>query len=174
MRGADRQAGISVDIEDLYRGASKTVRIGGRSLQVKIPRGLEDGRQIRLAGQGEPGPGGGPAGDLLLRVSARPHRLYRLEGRDVLLELPLAPWEAALGASISVPTLGGQVELKIPAGARSGSKLRLKGRGLPGTPPGDQYAVLQIATPPADSDGARDLYERMRREIPFDPRAHLT
>jgi curved DNA-binding protein len=173
-RGADRQATITVDLEDLYHGTTKTVRLGtGRNLQVKIPRGLSEGQQIRLSGQGEPGPGGGPSGDLYLRVKLRPHPLYRLEGRDVLLDLPVAPWEAALGASVAVPTLGGRVELKIPAGAKSGTKLRLKGRGLPGNPPGDQYVLVQIVTPPAESPAAREFYERMKRELAFDPRAHL-
>jgi curved DNA-binding protein len=173
-KGPDQQASIQVDLEELYRGTTKTVRLGsGRAVQVKIPAGLAEGQQIRLGGQGGPGAGGGPSGDLYLRVRVRPHAVFRLDGRDVLVDLPVAPWEAALGASIEVPTLAGKVEMKVPAGSRSGSRLRLKGRGLPGKPPGDQFVVIQIVTPPADSPAVRDFYERMQREIPFDPRAHL-
>lgn len=173
-RGRDQHASIQVDLDDLYHGAVKTVRLGGgRSLQVRIPAGITEGQKIRLSGQGAPGVGGGPNGDLYLKVKLRPHAWYRLEGRDVYLDLPLAPWEAALGATVQVPTLGGKVEMKIPAGAKSGAKLRLKGRGLPGNPPGDQYVVLQIVTPPADTAEAREFYERMRKALPFDPRAHL-
>ena len=99
--------------------------------------------------------------------------MYKVDGRDVTLALPVAPWEGALGATVEVPTLGGTVDLRIPAGARADQKLRLKGRGLPGPTPGDQYVVLKIALPPADSPKAREVYEQMRRELPFDPRAEL-
>lgn len=143
------------------------------SLKVKIPPGVSEGQQIRLGGQGAPGTGGGPAGDLYLEVHFSPHPLYRVEGRDVFLNLPIAPWEAALGATVAVPTLGGKVELKVPAGARGGQKLRLRGRGLPGQPAGDQYVVLQVVTPPAESDEARRFYEEMRRVMPFNPRAAM-
>jgi curved DNA-binding protein len=140
---------------------------------VKIPPGVTQGQQIRLAGQGGPGPGGGPAGDLFLEIDLAPHPFYRVDNRDVYLNLPVAPWEAALGARVTAPTLSGPVDLTIPAGSQSGRKLRLKGRGLPGHPAGDQYVVLQIVTPRADSEGARALYERMAREMRFNPRADL-
>jgi curved DNA-binding protein len=124
---------------------------------------------IRLAGQGAAGPAG--PGDLLLEVSLEPHAQYSVEGRDVTRDLPLAPWEAALGASVSTPTLGGAVDLRVPAGARGGQKMRLRGRGLPGDPPGDHYVILKIVLPPADTPRAKELYETLARELPFDPRA---
>jgi len=131
-----------------------------------------EGQQIRLAAQGSPGIGGGQAGDLYLEVNFRPHPLFKLEGRDVTVQLPVAPWEAALGETVSVPTLGGSVEMKLPAGARAGQRLRLRGRGLPGPTPGDQYVVLKIVLPP-DSPNAREFFARMKQELPFDPRAEL-
>lgn len=185
-RGEDSHAKIRIALEDAFHGSERTIHLEapqhnaqGRvtlrphSLKVRIPAGVSAGRQIRLGGQGSPGSGGGPAGDLYLEVEFEPHPLYTVEGRDIYLNLPITPWEAALGARIAVPTLGGAVEMKIPAGARSGQKLRLKGRGLPGQPPGDQYAVLQIVTPPADSAKAKKLYEEMARSMPFNPRRHL-
>ena len=146
------------------------VVIKPRSLRVTIPAGVTNGQRIRLAGQGGPGIGGGPAGDLYLEIALKPHRFYEVDGRDVTTMLPVAPWEAALGESVAVPTLGGPVDMKLPAGASSGQKLRLRGRGLPGSPPGDGYVVLKIVLPP-DSPKSRELFERMKRELPFDPRA---
>ena len=143
-----------------------------RTLRVTIPAGVVEGQQIRLAGQGSPGLGGGPAGDLYLEVNLRPHPLYRLEGRDIHVQLPVAPWEAALGETVAVPTLGGPVEMKLPTGARAGQKLRLRGRGLPGQPAGDQYVTLAIVLAP-DSPQTREFFARMRQELPFDPRAGL-
>lgn len=172
-RGQDQTARIQLDLEQAFRGGSVPVRLAERSLQVKIPAGVTEGKRIRLSGQGAQGVGGGNAGDLYLEVRIRPHRHFRLEGRDIHLDFPITPWEAALGATVSVPTLEGQVDMKVPAGTRSGGKLRLKGRGMPGSPPGDQYLILQIVTPPADSDKARKLYERMQKEMPFNPREHL-
>ena len=173
-RGQDLEAELALDLETAYHGGRQTLRLsGGRTLSVNIPAGVGDSQRIRLSGQGAQGIGGGPAGDLYLTVRIRPHELFRLEGRDVVLELPVAPWEAALGATITVPTLAGKVDLKIPAGSRAGRKMRLKGRGLPGKTPGDQYVVLRIETPPAQTEEQREFYERMRRELPFDPRAHL-
>ena len=186
MRGQDHHARIRVDLEDAFRGTTRVVQLEvpemdaqghvftrRHSLKVKIPSGIGEGQQIRLAGQGAPGAGGGPPGDLYLEVEFSPHSLFRVEGRDIYLNLPIAPWEAALGATVEVPTLAGKVELKVPAGARSGQKLRLKERGLPGPPAGDQYVVLQVVTPPAESDEARRLYEEMRRVMPFNPRAAM-
>ena len=183
-RGEDARARIDLTLEEAFTGTSRQISLqhpelgeGGeialkeRALKVQIPAGVTTGQVIRLAGQGSAG--GGGAGDLLLEVQLVPHRLYKVEGRDVTLELPVAPWEAALGATVSTPTLGGSVELRIPAGARTGQRLRLRGRGLPGDPPGDQYVSLKIVLPPADTDRARALYEQLREELPFDPRAGL-
>ncbi len=185
-RGQDERARIRITLEDAYRGGPRTIhlqvsdtdafgRVSTRTqaLRIKTPRGITQGQEIRLAGKGSQGPGGGAPGDLYLEVEIEPHRLYRLEKRDVYLDLPVTPWEAALGATVAVPTLGGEVDVKIPAGSQSGRKLRLKGRGLPGSPAGDQYVVLQIATPRADTAAARSFYERMARELPFDPRSKL-
>jgi curved DNA-binding protein len=186
MRGEDHHAKVMIDLEDSYTGATRALtlqvpeltgdghlRTRARTLNVKIPKGVRPGQQIRLAGQGAPGWGDAPAGDLYLEVAFHPHPLYRAEGADVYLELPLAPWEAALGASIQVPTPAGAVDLKIPPNSQAGSRLRLKGRGLPASTPGDLYAVLKIVQPPADSMEARALYERMRDELAFDPRARM-
>jgi curved DNA-binding protein len=142
-------------------------------VRVSIPAGVVDGQHIRLAGQGEPAAGDGRAGDLYLEVHIRPHRFFQLDGRDVTLTLPVAPWEAALGATVTVPTLGGPVELRIPQGSQSGSKLRLRGRGLPNDPPGDQYAVLKVVLPQANTPEARELYQQMQRTMSFNPRADL-
>jgi curved DNA-binding protein len=136
-----------------------------------VPSGVVAGQVIRLAGQGAPGPAG--AGSLLLEVAVLPHPYFKLEGRDVLLDLPVAPWEMALGATVSTPTLAGPVELRVPAGARAGQKMRLRGRGFPGDPPGDQYVVLRIVTPSADTAEARSFYEEMARRFDFNPRAEL-
>jgi curved DNA-binding protein len=183
--GQDHVARVEIELEDAYRGGARTielrtpemtadghVRVKPRTLRVSIPAGVTEGQQIRLAGQGSPGLGGGPAGDLYLEVSIRPHALYTLDGRDVTIELPVAPWEAALGEQVSVPTLGGPVDMKLPVGARAGQKLRLRGRGLPGPTPGDQYVLLKIVLPP-DSPRAREFFERMKQELPFDPRSGL-
>lgn len=184
--GQDHVAKIQIDLEDAYRGGSQTIElktpqlgddgrvaVKPRTLRVTIPAGVIEGQRIRLAGQGSSGVGGGASGDLYLEIGLRPHRLYQVEGRDVTLTLPVAPWEAALGATIQAPTLGGAVELRIPPGAKSGQRLRLKGRGLPGPTPGDQYVVLKIVLPPVDTPAARELFERMKHELPFDPRADL-
>jgi curved DNA-binding protein len=140
---------------------------------VRIPKGVRQGQHIRLAGQGTPGLGGGPAGDLYLEVEFKPHRLYRVDGRDLYLDLPLAPWEAALGAKVKVPTPEGVVDLTVPAGSAAGRKLRLKGRGIPGNPAGDLYVELQIALPPAETEAAREFYRTMQQELAFNPRSRL-
>jgi len=144
-----------------------------RTLNVKIPKGIRDGQQIRLAGQGGPGIGNGKTGDLFLEVELRPGDRYRVDNTDVYLNLPVAPWEAALGATVTVPLLSGNVNLKIPSGSNQGSKLRLKGKGIPAKQPGDLYVVLDVTLPPADSDEAKALYEKMSKEMAFDPRASL-
>jgi curved DNA-binding protein len=184
--GDDHVAKIQIDLEDAFRGGAHTIELKSpqvgddgrlevrpRTLKVTIPAGVVEGQRIRLAGQGSPGIGGGPPGDLYLEIGFRPHRLFQVEGRDVTLTLPIAPWEAALGATVQTPTLAGPVELRVPANAKAGQKMRLKGRGLPGPTPGDQYVVLKIVQPPADTPRARELYEQMQRELPFDPRAEL-
>jgi curved DNA-binding protein len=184
--GEDHVAKIQIGLEDAFQGGSQTIEISSpqvtgdghvsvqaRQLKVTIPAGVTEGQRIRLAGQGSPGMGGGRKGDLYLEVSFRPHPLFEVKGRDLTLTLPVAPWEAALGATIQTPTLGGAVDLRIPAGAKAGQKMRLKGRGLPGNPPGDQYVVLKIVLPPNDSPKAQALYEEMKRELDFDPRAEL-
>src|SRR5690606_14235607 len=137
------------------------------------PAGVREGQRIRLAGQGLPGQGGAGNGDLYLEIRFKPHRLYRAEGRDLSLTLPVAPWEAALGASVQAPTPGGPVEVRVPPGSHNGSRLRLKGRGIPGNPPGDLYLVLEVILPPADSEAARAAYRRMAQDLAFDPRRHL-
>ncbi len=185
MRGEDVRATLPITLEETYQGGSRTVTLDipevdpatgrvvkrPRTLEVKLPKGIREGQQIRLPGQGSPGIGGGPAGDLYLTIRFVPHPLFKPEGRDIYLDLPVTPWEAALGAKVPVPTLGGKVELKIPAGSQSGRKLRLKGRGLPGQASGDQYVILRIETPPADTEADKDFYRRMAEHFRgFDPR----
>jgi len=183
----DHHARLDIDLKDAYQGATRTLdlkraEIGANGLleqrvhtvRVTIPAGVTEGQMLRLAGQGESS--AGRSGDLYLEVHIRPHPLYQVEGRDVTLALPVAPWEAALGAKVTVPTLGGSVDMQVPAGAQSGQKLRLRGRGMPGaggTAAGDQYVQLKVVLPPASSPEARELYEEMRRKLPFDPRAEL-
>jgi DnaJ-class molecular chaperone len=140
-----------------------------RTLNVRIPAGVTHGRQIRLAGQGAPGINGGHAGDLYLEVEISPHRLFTSDGKDIHLKLPIAPWEAALGGSVSVPTLGGTVNLKVPPGSQTGQRLRLKGRGLPGDPPGDELVILEIVTPPATTDAAAPAPKAKADDEPFTP-----
>ena len=186
QRGQDQTARIATDLEEAYRGVTRQLRIDlpelgadgrvtprGRTLNVRIPAGVTQGRQIRLAGQGSPGIHGGAAGDLYLEVEINPHRHFTPDGRDIHLRLPIAPWEAALGATVQVPTLGGTVNLKLPAGSQSGQRLRLKGRGLPGTPPGDELVTLEIKTPPAQDEASRRVYEHMAEHFRFNPRAEL-
>lgn len=178
MAGDDQVAAIEIDLEDSFRGGTQTIELksgqgAARTLKITIPQGIVEGQRIRLAGQGSPGHGGGPSGDLYLEVRFRKHKLFQVEGRDVTLTLPVAPWEAALGATVPTPTLAGPVDLRIPANAKAGQRMRLKGRGLPGATTGDQYVVLKIVLPPADTPQARELYERMQRELPFDPREEL-
>ncbi len=185
-KGEDHRAKIFIDLEDSYNGTTREiklqqpvidpdghVRTEERTLRVRIPKGIREGQHIRLKGQGSPGIGGGPAGDLLLEVAFNPHPLYKVKGKDVYLDLPVAPWEAALGAKVKVPTPSGVVDLNIPAGSKQGRKLRLKGRGLPSKVPGDFYVVLQIALPPADTEKAKELYRKMAQELNFNPRAGL-
>lgn len=182
-RGEDHHAKVLLDLEDAYHGVSRTlslrvprvdaqgrVMLAEHMLDVRIPKGVHEGQLIRLAGQGTPGSGGGPPGDLYLEVQFKPHARYRVEGRDVYANLPLAPWEAALGATVQAKLPDGTVEVRIPEGSQPGRKLRLKGRGIPGSPPGDLYLVMDIVLPPASNPKARALYEAMARDLAFNPR----
>jgi curved DNA-binding protein len=182
-RGEDHHAKVILDVEDAFGGAARQISLRmpvldasgrvhfeNRTLNVKIPRGVCAGQVIRLAGQGAPGAGGAPAGDLLLEVEFRPHPRLRVDGRDLLLTLPVAPWEAALGALVPVQLPEGEVRVRVPEGAQSGGQLRLRGKGIPGDPPGDALLEIRVVVPPADSPRARQLYESMARELAFDPR----
>jgi curved DNA-binding protein len=185
--GEDRHARVLVDLEDAYNGAARQItlqipEVDGqgrvsmreRKLNVTFPRGMRAGQVLRLAGQGGPGLGQGKAGDLYLEVEFRPHPRYRVEERDVFLDLPVTPWEAALGAAIKVPTPSGMVELKVPAGSTARSRLRLRGRGIPGSTPGDLYVLLQIVLPPAADETAKAYYRDMAEKFgAFNPRAKL-
>jgi curved DNA-binding protein len=184
--GEDHHAKVLLDLDATLEGGSRTftlrvpeidaeghVAVKDRVLNVRVPKGILAGQTIRLAGQGAPPHGGGKAGDLYLEVEFQPHPLYRIEGRDLNLELPVAPWEAALGATVKAPTPAGTVDLKIPAGSHAGTKLRLKGRGIPAAPPGDLYAVLAIALPAAGDEKAKAAYRALADALPFNPRASL-
>jgi curved DNA-binding protein len=185
-RGEDTHARVMIDLEDAYHGATRTLtlkhtelgadgrpQLRERTLNVRIPTGVRQHQHIRLARQGGAGIGKGEPGDLYLEVEFRPHPFYHVEGRDVFLDLPVAPWEAALGATVQAPTPTGSVDLKIPAGSSGGRKLRLKGRGIPGKPPGDLYVVLQIALPTAESEAARAAWRELEKTLKFNPRARL-
>jgi curved DNA-binding protein len=184
-RGLDHHAKVMLDLEATLRGGSRTFTLRvpeidaeghlvskERILNVQIPKGILPGQTIRLAGQGA-STGSGTAGDLYIEVDFQPHPLYRVDGRDLYLELPVSPWEAALGAGVKTPTPGGIVDLKVPQGSHAGTKLRLKGRGIPAAAPGDLYVVLQVALPPAGDEKAKAAYRAMADALPFDPRAHL-
>ncbi len=184
-RGEDHHARVSVDLEDSYTGAQRSVSLRApelgddghvvlreRTLNVRIPKGIRSGQKIRLAGQGGPGLGDGEAGDLYLEIALNPHGLYRVDGCDVYLELPVAPWEAALGATVKAPTPSGPVDLRIPPNSNQGSKLRLKGKGIPGEKAGDMYVMLKVTLPPT-TDDTRALYEKMKAQTAFNPRAGM-
>jgi curved DNA-binding protein len=174
--GADSEAEIELSVEDAYTGGRRRITLqtasGTRNYEVSIPAGVTDGQRIRLAGQGATGLGGGPRGDLYLAVRLAPHPRYRVEGRDITVELPVAPWEAALGASVPVDTPGGPVQVQVPAGSSSGRRLRLRGRGMPnlsGTP-GDLYAQVKIVVPAQPSPAERQLWQQLARTSGLDPR----
>jgi curved DNA-binding protein len=182
-RGGDHHAKVLLDLEDSLGGASRQVSLRvprtdatgrtvleTRTLDVRIPKGIREGQIIRLAGQGAAGMGQGHHGDLLLEVRFRPHPRLRPDGRDLRLTLPVAPWEAALGAVVPVALPDGTLKVRIPAGAQSGSELRVRGRGIPADPPGDLLLEIRIVIPPASTPQAREFYETMAREMPFDPR----
>ncbi|MFT3732174.1 MAG: DnaJ C-terminal domain-containing protein [Hyphomicrobium sp.] len=186
MRGEDHHAAIVIDLQDALDGATRTISLrmpemddGGhvllrdKNLTVQIPKGVTEGQSIRLKGQGSPGIGEAPSGDLYLEIRFKPDARYRVVEKDLYLELPVAPWEAALGASVKMPTPSGAIMLKVPAGSANGRELRIRGRGIPAKEPGDLYAVLKIVWPPATNEKARKIYEEMAKELDFDPRAGL-
>lgn len=184
-RGDDHHAKVWLDLEDAFHGAARQISLRvprldargrlllePRTLNVQIPKGVHEGQMIRLAGQGAPGLGEGKPGDLLLEVHFRPHPRFRVDARDLYMTLPVTPWEAALGAVIPLDLPdGGQIKLRLPEGAQSGRQLRVRGKGIPGDPPGDLRLDVQILVPPATSPRAREIYETMARELAFDPRA---
>ena len=187
-QGRDHHAKVAIELLDAYRGAQRTISLRmpvvdattgqttlqQRQLEVSIPKGVREGQHLRLAGQGAAGHGGAPAGDLYLEIQVLPHPVFRLDGGDIYFDLPVAPWEAALGAAVTAPTPDGSVQLSVPAGSSQGRKLRLKGKGLPGKVPGDLYAVLTIALPLAASEPDKESYAALARAFAtYNPRAAL-
>lgn len=184
--GEDHHADIEISLEDSFNGVTRELslrsvqldaqgqpHLATRTLSVRIPTGIREGQMIRLAGQGMPGEGLGKPGDLFLTVRFALHAIYQAEGRDLKMTLPVTPWEAALGGSVHVPTLQGQVEVNIPAASKQGSQLRLRGKGLLGDPAGDLYLMLTIVWPPATSEATRAAYQQLASAAPFNPRLHL-
>jgi len=182
----DRHAKIMIDLEEAYKGTTRTISLKiptlnqqgilfnkPHTLNVKIPKGVKAGQRIRLAGQGGSNTNNGKQGDLYLEIEFNKHPYFQASERDVYIDLPITPWEAALGGAISVPTLGGKVELKIPPDSQTGKKLRLKGRGLPGSPVGDQYVILKLIIPSAKTAEDKLLYEKMSQMMAFNPRTHM-
>ncbi len=184
-KGRDAEAEIQISLEEAYRGGNKSVtlqeqvqgpdgapRMQNKTLQVNIPAGVRDGSKIRLSGQGSPGMGSGPSGDLYLRLRLSPHPQFKVEGKNIVYDLPLAPWEAALGAKVNVPTLDGQVEMNVPAGIGSGQKMRLRGKGLgKGSEAGDQLVRIVIKVPKSLSEKERELWQQLAGESNFNPRS---
>ncbi|HKY03150.1 MAG TPA: DnaJ C-terminal domain-containing protein [Burkholderiales bacterium] len=186
--GQDYEARAQVSLEDAAHGAELSLNLAaperdvhglprsvGKQVRIRVPKGVTDGQRLRVPGKGGTGMNGGPAGDLYLDIEFKPHRWFKSAGHDLYLELPIAPWEAVLGTEVHVPTLDGKLSLKIKPGARTGQKLRIPGKGLPrpGSGAGDLYCVLQVITPEQPSTRERSLYEDLKRESNFDPRAHL-
>lgn len=185
-RGQDSHSSTWIDLQDTFLGANRRINLqtqnidnqgkiqtSSRAINIKIPKGIKDGQQIRLAGQGQVGMGDAENGDLYLQIHFNPHRFYRVEGQDLYIQLPVAPWEAALGAIVKLPTPSGTVDLKIPACSNNGSKLRLKGRGIPGNSAGDIYVILTVSLPAATSEQAKALYKEMAAKLAFNPRASM-
>jgi len=184
QKGADYHLKLDITLEEAYRGGSKTIQFSQKptsgnqlasakmkKLKISIPKGVTNGQKIRLAKQGQPAANGSEAGDLYLEMNILPHRYFRLDNQDVNLRLPVTPWEAARGATLKVPTLDGNVELKIKAGVQSGQKMRLKGKGMPGSKTGDQFVEILIHTPPADGAKAEKFYTDMQKQFDFNPRS---
>ena len=187
FKGQDHHAKILIDLADAYNGAKRTISLHmptqdpeghvitqERKLDVNIPKGIKVGQNLRLSGQGGPGMGDGGAGDLYLEIDFHPNALYKVDGKDVYLDLPLAPWEAALGTSVNIPTpAGSTLELTIPPNSKSGRKMRLKGKGIPSKEPGDFYVVPNIVLPEAQSDEQKAAYQELEKAFDFKPRSHL-
>ena len=185
--GEDHHAKIEIDLVDSYLGAQRSIglkmptlddqghlRMQERTLEVKIPKGIRSGQHLRLAGQGSPGFGNGKAGDLYLEIVIKPNPYFKVDGKDVTVELNLAPWEAALGATVDLSIPTGKVELNIPANTMAGKKLRLKGKGIPSQEPGDLYATIRLVTPPATTDADKESYQAMAKSFAaFNPRANV-
>jgi curved DNA-binding protein len=172
-RGADHEAVLELSLEEAAAGGVRQLSFGdGRTYDVRIPPGVRDGQRIRLAGEGGQGQGGGPSGDLFLHVRIKPHPRLRLDGRDLHVDVPVTPWEAALGATVEVPTLQGGAKVKVPAGSSSGRRLRLRGQGFPGPRGGhgDLYATVQIQVPKQLSERERELFEQLAAASTFNPR----
>jgi curved DNA-binding protein len=189
MRGQDYEVTAHLSVEDAARGTELEIplpvtgmseegqlRRSTKTVKVRIPKGATDGQRLRVPGKGGPGHGGGPDGDLYVNIQLRPHDLFRVSGHDLYLEVPVAPWEAALGAEVQIPTLDGRVSVKIPSGSRAGQKLRVRGKGLPrpGGGEGDLYAVLQVVTPSVLSEREKELYRELQQASSFNPRAHFS
>jgi curved DNA-binding protein len=188
VQGRDHHAKVAIDLLDAYQGAQRVISLRmpvvdgttgqatlqERQLEVNIPKGVRQGQHLRLAGQGAAGQGGAAPGDLYLEIEVLPHPLFRLDGNDISFDLPVAPWEAALGATVTAPTPDGSVQLGVPPGSSQGRKLRLKGKGLPGKVPGDLYAVLTIALPPSVSEPDQEAWRGLARAFAaYNPRAAL-
>jgi curved DNA-binding protein len=186
-QGLDHHAKVAIALLDAYQGAQRMISLRmpvvdamghatmqERQLEVHIPKGVREGQHLRLAGQGAAGRGGAAAGDLYLEVQVLPHPVFHLDGGDITFNLPVSPWEAALGATVTAPTPDGSVQLSVPSGSTQGRKLRLKGKGLPGKPPGDLYAVLTIALPPSVSEADKQAYHALSAAFDsYNPRAAL-
>lgn len=185
-KGTDHHAKVMIDLKDAYLGAKRSISLQmptydtqgrvvlqERKLDVSIPIGIHSGQHLRLAGQGAAGVGSGPAGDLYLEIAFNANSLFRADGRDVYMDLPITPWEAALGETVNIKTPDGQVDLKIPAGTNSGRKLRLKGRGIPGKVLGDLYVEIVIAIPPAETEAQKEAYRAMAKSFNFNPRSTI-
>lgn len=177
MAGQDYQGTIHVSLEEAFHGTVKNIQVPDnnqtKTLKVKIPAGVKSGQQIRVAGQGATGAHGGPRGNIYLTVNIDKHSIFDVIDNDIYITLPITPWEAALGTTVTVPTLSGKIELKIPKGSQGGQKLRLKDKGMPGKKTGNQYVLLKIIAPPANTQEATELYQKMAEVMPFNPRDAL-
>ena len=176
-KGEDVKADVTVSLLDAVHGAHARVLLPtGRTLEIKVPAGIEDGKQIRLKGQGQPGPSGGAAGDALITVTVAKHKVFAVDGRDIRIDLPVTLYEAVLGAKVNVPTLDGTIELSLPAGARSGRTLRLRGRGLPvsgALPAGDLLITPRVVLPDVIDAELEALMQKQRDEAPYNPRSAI-
>ncbi|MGZ4563578.1 MAG: DnaJ C-terminal domain-containing protein [Mycobacterium sp.] len=170
--GADQEAELELTVEEAFRGGRRQIALGDRTYMVNIPAGVIDGQRIRLAGEGGRGSGDAPAGDLYLVVRIKPHPRFRLDGRDIIVDLPVSPWEAVLGATVAVRTPAGEAKVKVPRGSSTGRRLRLRGEGMPNPRGrnGDLYAEIKVVVPPKPTARERELFEQLAAESTFDPR----